>query len=236
MVPGSIKRIPPNLFVIGTVNVDETTYMFSPKVLDRAQVIEFRVTPDGAARYLESPGNGASPDPEPDEVAAKAFLELSLRARGLEGPPLEDPPDMKKIAATLNYLFKLMHDHRLEFAYRTMNEVLRYARVDYALAEDKATWRWPACMDAQILQKILPKLHGNKKRMEPVLIDLVKFCETGESSSDKAKTGFSATPSVKRIDPPAMGAADPVAFRRSYEKVCDMLDAVRRDQYVSFIQ
>ncbi len=36
-------RLPSNLFIIGTVNVDETTYMFSPKVLDRANVIEFRV-------------------------------------------------------------------------------------------------------------------------------------------------------------------------------------------------
>jgi 5-methylcytosine-specific restriction enzyme B len=33
--------IPKNVFVIGTVNVDETTYMFSPKVLDRAFVLEF---------------------------------------------------------------------------------------------------------------------------------------------------------------------------------------------------
>ena len=32
--------LPPNLFFVGTVNVDETTYMFSPKVLDRAHVIE----------------------------------------------------------------------------------------------------------------------------------------------------------------------------------------------------
>src|SRR5262249_1553248 len=32
--------IPENLFFIGTVNVDETTYMFSPKVLDRAFTIE----------------------------------------------------------------------------------------------------------------------------------------------------------------------------------------------------
>ena len=35
---------PQNLFVVGTVNIDETTYMFSPKVLDRANVIEFRVS------------------------------------------------------------------------------------------------------------------------------------------------------------------------------------------------
>ena len=34
-------HIPRNLFFTGTVNVDETTYMFSPKVLDRANVIEF---------------------------------------------------------------------------------------------------------------------------------------------------------------------------------------------------
>ena len=41
-IPPKVK-LPKNLFVIGTVNVDETTYMFSPKVLDRANVIEFRV-------------------------------------------------------------------------------------------------------------------------------------------------------------------------------------------------
>ena len=38
--------LPRNLWVIGTVNVDETTYMFSPKVLDRANVFEFRVSTD----------------------------------------------------------------------------------------------------------------------------------------------------------------------------------------------
>ena len=32
---------PPNLVIIGTVNVDETTFSFAPKVLDRAFVVEF---------------------------------------------------------------------------------------------------------------------------------------------------------------------------------------------------
>ena len=43
--PSMLTRLPfpPNLLVVGTVNVDETTYMFSPKVLDRANTIEFRV-------------------------------------------------------------------------------------------------------------------------------------------------------------------------------------------------
>ena len=43
---------PTNVFVIGTVNIDETTYMFSPKVLDRANTFEFRVrTSDIALTY-----------------------------------------------------------------------------------------------------------------------------------------------------------------------------------------
>ena len=38
-------NLPDNLFTIGTVNVDETTYMFSPKVLDRANTLEFNTLP-----------------------------------------------------------------------------------------------------------------------------------------------------------------------------------------------
>ena len=34
-------RLPDNLYIIGTVNMDETTHPFSKKVLDRANTIEF---------------------------------------------------------------------------------------------------------------------------------------------------------------------------------------------------
>jgi 5-methylcytosine-specific restriction enzyme B len=53
-VPQEIA-VPSNLFIIGTVNVDETTYMFSPKVLDRANVIEFRMTSAELSGFLSSP-------------------------------------------------------------------------------------------------------------------------------------------------------------------------------------
>ena len=55
-VPGEV-RLPPNLFIVGTVNVDETTYMFSPKVLDRANVLEFRVTASELRSFLEKPAS-----------------------------------------------------------------------------------------------------------------------------------------------------------------------------------
>ena len=52
-IPANIK-LPSNLFIVGTINVDETTYMFSPKVLDRANVIEFRLTEHDIRIFLDS--------------------------------------------------------------------------------------------------------------------------------------------------------------------------------------
>src|SRR6266567_1926999 len=66
-VPSTLK-LPQNLFVIGTVNVDETTYMFSPKVLDRANVLEFRVSEEEMADFLESPAS-----PNLDKLAEPGF-------------------------------------------------------------------------------------------------------------------------------------------------------------------
>ena len=39
-VPPAAIRLSPNLYIVGTVNMDETTHAFSPKVLDRAFTIE----------------------------------------------------------------------------------------------------------------------------------------------------------------------------------------------------
>ena len=58
---GGIDSVPPNFslpknfFIIGTVNIDETTYMFSPKVLDRANVLEFRVSKESMEEYFNNP-------------------------------------------------------------------------------------------------------------------------------------------------------------------------------------
>ena len=62
-IPNQI-HIPQNLFFTGTVNVDETTYMFSPKVLDRANVIEFNdVNLDG---YISRPEKNSFSFENPD--------------------------------------------------------------------------------------------------------------------------------------------------------------------------
>ena len=82
-VPRNLK-VPNNVFFTGTVNVDETTYMFSPKVLDRAFTIEFdRVDLEG---YTTGKDSG-----EPFGLNLDSADDLSLKPyrkpgrQGLEG-------------------------------------------------------------------------------------------------------------------------------------------------------
>lgn len=228
VVPRKLS-IPPNVFVIGTVNVDETTYMFSPKVLDRANVIEFRM-PDGAVKsFLEAEKTGSLEIEHAGDGVAERFFSLSREARADQ---LHDPGDAaatKDLAEALDGVFAIMRDARLEFGFRTINEVRRYVRVDYALTGDQSKWRWKDAFDTQLLQKILPKLSGSRRRLEDLLVRLAVFCEFGKVPSLGANmpAHLQSVP-VKRIDA--------AVFRQSYRKLCDMLDAVRRDQFVSFIQ
>ena len=72
-----------------------------------------------------------------------------------------------------------MQRRHQEFAFRTMTEVLRFLAVDYELKPTDQDWNWREAMDAQILQKILPKLHGSKRKIGSLLAALAKYCEKG---------------------------------------------------------
>ena len=232
-VPRSMPY-PQNLFVIGTVNVDETTYMFSPKVLDRAHVIEFEVDPKDVKAFLDDPKT-LQPVPRAAAGQAEAFLQLSLQARGAKEPPLPDLPPVVKNGVNRHLLevLEILQNGRLEFAFRTAKEVVAYLKVSCELAADKAEWesnKWKSDLDDEILQKILPKIHGSKRRLEGLLVRLARYCETGTvpKKEDSTPADYQSSP-VKRAD------AAKREFSRSYDKLCDMIDTVRRDQFVSFI-
>lgn len=52
LAPGKKVLLPPNLYFIGTVNVDETTHNFADKIYDRAQMIELEINRDDLEKYL----------------------------------------------------------------------------------------------------------------------------------------------------------------------------------------
>ena len=181
-VPPTIK-FPKNLFVIGTMNVDETTYMFSPKVLDRAQVIEFRVSKEEMSAFLAEPTT-----PNLEAIAGKGakYAEAFLRLKA-NPPPLDENGSVNKdaITAALTKFFEPLAGLGAEFGYRTASEVIRFCRYYLATGADITD-----AIDAAIVQKLLPKLHGSQQRLGPVLKKLKELSEKdkGVSEGGEAKT------------------------------------------------
>ena len=219
---------PRNLFVIGTVNIDETTYMFSPKVLDRANVIEFTVSEKEMAAFLEQPHNYLGIEAAEPGVA-EGFLELAKKARAMHCDALPEKP-AEAIGKHLLELFNILKADRFEFAYRTAKEINIYLRVCRHLAEDMASWDtsgWRRDLDDQILQKLLPKLHGSVGRIGKLLAKLAHYCNSGAHKPD-APIQMSAAAELK-LD-------EKTVFPRSLAKLQSMIRTLQDEQFVSFIQ
>tara|TARA_R110002051_G_C8759547_1_gene501457 strand:- start:2502 stop:4466 length:1965 start_codon:yes stop_codon:yes gene_type:complete len=169
-VPAKLK-IPSNLFIIGTVNIDETTNMFSPKVLDRANTIEFRVTQDEMKNFL-----GNIKDINMDALTgkgagmAKSFLDMAANKSF-------DTTDIDAINDALVKFFGELKKTGAEFGYRSATEILRLIH-QLTILDDKLTTNQK--IDIAIMQKLLPKLHGSRRKISPVLETLGSFCISGD--------------------------------------------------------
>ncbi|KDF00657.1 hypothetical protein Y900_017335 [Mycolicibacterium aromaticivorans JS19b1 = JCM 16368] len=190
--------LPRNLFVVGTVNVDETTYMFSPKVLDRAFTFEFRVTSDQLDADLRRPIAAAAG--EDQQVRALSSLAES------DDWHRENPhPARDEIVSTLREVHAILAAANQEFGHRTLYEILRFCAFLAATGETDVD----TALDLAIMQKILPKVHGSRRRVEPILVAL-----------DALAAGIGPTPRL------------PI----TQHKVVRMMDAVRANQFVSFAE
>ncbi len=169
-VPADLK-LPKNLFIIGTVNIDETTNMFSPKVLDRANTIEFRVDKTEMEGFLNNirdinmkalEGKGAA--------MGESFLEMAGKANLSKAAP--------EINSTLVKFFGELSKTGAEFGYRSATEILKLIsqleRIQPGMSTEEK-------LDIAIMQKLLPKLHGSRRKLVPVLSTLASFCWKGDS-------------------------------------------------------
>ncbi len=161
----STFQLPKNLFIIGTVNIDETTYMFSPKVLDRANVIEFRVSETEMSSFFSAPkeldmdalrSQGAS--------MGASFVEKS-NEKGLIANNLGD---------VLMPFFTKLQEAGSEFGYRSASEISRFVKICSDLANIEMTT--DEVVDAAIIQKLLPKVHGSRNKIERILKELGSLC------------------------------------------------------------
>jgi 5-methylcytosine-specific restriction enzyme B len=204
LVPKEI-HIPQNLFFTGTVNVDETTYMFSPKVLDRANVIEFNdVNLDGYSNAtVKNAFSFENPDVRNSLMDSEVPAFCSSKDYAKFGDIIGD--DANPILELMNLLKK----YNLHFGYRVVNEISRFIWLSKNLVGEN--FNLNVAMDIQVLQKILPKFHGTRGKLEDPLKDLHKFCKAEHSENG-------------------------VLYPRSAIKIARMLKNLEIQGYTSFIE
>ena len=163
-VPCSV-HLGSNVFIIGTINVDETTYMFSPKVLDRAKVLEFKISASEMNTFLQT---------NPDADVSKADAKAAAYAEDFVAP--HNPAPNPGINGTLNMFFGELKKANAEFGYRSAHEISRFIGIALANDDTATPFSMNQAVDAAIVQKLLPKLHGSKKKLTPVLKEMWSFC------------------------------------------------------------
>lgn len=210
--------VPENLFIVGTVNIDETTYMFSPKVLDRAHTIEFRMLTDDLpsdAIALEKP-TLISPA---DEVHLQSLLDT---ARDAEWQARHSDAGFgEMVASELRVFHSVLEQIGFEFGYRVIYDSGRFASILRAIY---TTATHEDIFDRVVFQKLLPRLHGSKRRLEPALVKLSALCY----SRDIDASDFDPlSEDIKR---------EAARLPASFDKLVRMIQRIRADHFTSFAE
>ena len=218
-VPQSIN-LPKNLFLIGTVNIDETTYMFSPKVLDRANTIEFRLTEEDLQEFISSEiklnmdlltSQGAN--------MGESFMSMALQ---------ETDKNLKPNEADLKLFFSELKKSGAEFGYRTASEIGRLMKMLELLGEKEDN-----LLDIAIMQKLLPKLHGSRNKLTKVLPILGGFCLKDNS---KIKEDYLDKFVSNNITEAELKSGENIKYKISFEKICRMYKNAVENGFASYAE
>lgn len=169
--------LPDNLFVIGTVNMDDTTHQFSRKVIDRAFTIEMN---GGKMEDMFSPESRLSLEYREKPVDLREFKSEFVRAyEVLEDSRYNKYHDIitERIpkmlgnsdgSADKNSINGILNDTPFRVSYRVQNELILYLSVLISKAgfPDEIENLIGEATLAILLEKILPRVQGEQKQLE----------------------------------------------------------------------
>jgi len=229
---------PDNLFVIGTVNIDETTHMFSPKVLDRAHVIEFKPDQDQIATSLKSSWEKTAKTEKENEL--KKENEKGSLTEALSGLLFKEDRMMKLrkaidafkdnekeiIQKRIMDTWYTLSKTRFSFSHRTAQETADYIFISHRLLKENADLLGESpdlndLIDLAFLQKILPKINGS--------------AETLSVKADK-KDPKTAAKETTLLDVLINEFKKDAQLKLCVQKLEEMKATLEREHFVSFIQ
>lgn len=152
--------IPPNLIVVGTVNMDETTFSFSRKVLDRAMTIEMNEVDlaGGLDRHHENIG----------KLGAEELIGTAVEGVDVYSQNKTVCDNVIKYLEAIN---KELDGTPFKIAYRTRNEALLYVVNNLPYKQDEESEEEVICraLDEITNMKILSRIEGDADKIGNLL-------------------------------------------------------------------
>ncbi|RGO16713.1 DUF3578 domain-containing protein [Bacillus cereus] len=186
VLPESITNkhitIPSNVYIIGTVNMDETTHPLSKKVLDRANTIEFNTVNLDYFNFLM--------DVEEKEAEIASNRSLETEYLHLKECFKDNEDLVRNISTILIEINKILESVGAQVGYRIRDEICFYM----AYNEQGKLLSFDESLDYQIYQKILPRLAGSDGRTEEVLKQLYVLCANEEYDSSNSDASYAKYP------------------------------------------
>lgn len=189
-------RIPENVVVIGTVNMDETTHQFSRKVIDRAMTIEMNL-PDGDP-FMDFFNNGSELVYRSEPTSPSLYLATETKASDVVKALSEDNAEKtdwlkSEVASILTKLNESLNGTPFKVAYRVQNELMLYFyQLMMEIPESQradADWETllTQAVDQILMMKVLPRIEGDEELLEKPLERLTVFCEQFVNAKKKIK-------------------------------------------------
>ena len=180
-------RLPPNLFLTGTLNLDEGTQSVSRRVFDRANTIGFHdVRLD--AEPLAQPVDGGD-ERIPASVRQAVFLSgragsVSEARKKLQANWKGEGDPTASVVQTLADVNKVLQPTGYPVTYRVRDEALRYCANSFDASgagllspedpdDQEANLR--VALDLQALQKVLPRFVGTLEQIEAPLRGMAEW-------------------------------------------------------------
>ena len=169
--------LPGNLYIVGTVNMDETTFPFSKKVLDRANTIEFS--------YVDLLSMPSFSTATADKITVTNEFLVSKYIT-LNDCDAADREYIGSVCTTLSRINGILEIANAHIGYRVRDEIVFYMlnNREADLLDDKIAF------DNQIMQKILPRVQGSSESIKKMLDELKKLCETEKYENSLKKINF----------------------------------------------
>ena len=180
-------RLPQNIIVIGTVNMDDTTNSFSRKVIDRAMTFETIVEKFGPEYYTAADTmtyrgkmRGNWTWILPDEVKANEAL--------MHKPDLLKDEEKTEITNYINEVNGCLKGSPFQIAYRILNETILYYRALWVVNHGDV--ELGQVFDDILMQKVLPRIEGDFDKTYKPLSELKTLAERRGWKKSQEKIDF----------------------------------------------